>query len=148
MTKRGMVQSGLIARTTIGLLSAAMLIVMVTIAILSALAVDLAYETRVRLQIAANGRDELRAEALAKSAVNLSRLVLGFQQQVDQAGADEHPWADVAVRCVRAHRLRYDSTSPTAATVWHGRSSGDDARWSDIAYSDVVRVGCPLRTPL
>ena len=40
----------------------------------------------------------------------------------------------------RAHRLRYDSTSPTAATVWHGRSSGDDARWSDIAYSDVVRV--------
>ena len=49
-------------------------------------------------------------------------------------------WADVAVGCVRAHRLRYDSTSPTAATVWHGRSSGDDARWSDIAYSDVVRV--------
>ena len=40
----------------------------------------------------------------------------------------------------RAHRLRYDSTSPTAATVWHGRSSGDDALWSDIAYSDVVRV--------
>jgi len=40
----------------------------------------------------------------------------------------------------RAHRLRYDLTSPTAATVWDGRSSGDDARWSDIAYSDVVRV--------
>jgi hypothetical protein len=40
----------------------------------------------------------------------------------------------------RAHRLRYDSTSPTAATVWDGRSSGDDACWSDIAYSDVVRV--------
>jgi len=40
----------------------------------------------------------------------------------------------------RAHRLRYDLTSPTGATVWHGRSSGNDARWSDIAYSDVVRV--------
>ena len=26
-----------------------------------------------------------------------------------------------------AHRLRYESTSPTAATVWHGRSSGDGA---------------------
>ena len=41
---------------------------------------------------------------------------------------------------VNAHRLRYDSTSPTAATVWDGQSSGDDALWSDIAYSDVVRV--------
>jgi hypothetical protein len=42
--------------------------------------------------------------------------------------------------CEGAHRLRYDSTSPTVGTVWHGRSSRDDARWSDIAYSDVVRV--------
>src|SRR5712671_6209982 len=41
---------------------------------------------------------------------------------------------------VNAHRLRYESTSPTAGTVWHGRSSGDDALWPDIAYSDVVRV--------
>ena len=55
-------------------------------------------------------------------------------------GSTDSPWADVAVGCERAHRLRYDSTSPTAATVWDGRSSGDDARWSDIAYSDVVRV--------
>ena len=46
----------------------------------------------------------------------------------------------VTVGWVRAHRLRYDLTSPTGATVWHGRSSGNDARWSDIAYSDVVRV--------
>ena len=29
---------------------------------------------------------------------------------------------------------------PNRATIRHGRSSGDDARWSDIAYSDVVRV--------
>jgi general secretion pathway protein K len=64
---------------------AALLIVMVAIAILTALAVDLAYDTRVRLQIAANGRDELRATYLARSAFNLSRLVLGFQQQIDQA---------------------------------------------------------------
>ena len=41
---------------------------------------------------------------------------------------------------VNAHRPRYESTSPTGETVWHGRSSGDDALWSDIAYSDVVRV--------
>jgi general secretion pathway protein K len=66
---------------------AALLVVMVAIAILTALAVDLAYETRVRLQIAANGRDELRAQALARSAVNLSRLVLTWQAQLDDTAA-------------------------------------------------------------
>jgi general secretion pathway protein K len=64
---------------------AALLVAMVAIAILTALAVDLAYEARVRLQIAANGRDELRATYLAKSGVNLGRLVLSFQQQLNQA---------------------------------------------------------------
>jgi general secretion pathway protein K len=64
---------------------AALLLVLTTIAILTAVAVDLAYQTRVSLQIAANSRDELRATYLAKSAVNLSRLVLHFQQQLDQA---------------------------------------------------------------
>src|SRR5579863_5017925 len=39
-----------------------------------------------------------------------------------------------------AHRLRYESTSPTGATVRHGLLSGDGALWSDIAYSDVVRA--------
>jgi general secretion pathway protein K len=63
---------------------AALLVVMVAIAILTALAADLAYDNRVRLQIAANGRDALRAEGLAKSAVSLSRLVLAFQAQIDQ----------------------------------------------------------------
>jgi general secretion pathway protein K len=66
---------------------AALLVVMVAIAILTALAVDVAYDNRVRLQIAGNGRDALRAEALAKSAVNLSRLVLTFQAQIDQAAS-------------------------------------------------------------
>lgn len=64
---------------------AALLVVMVSLAILTALSVDLAYETRVRLQIAVNGRDELRATYLARSAVSFSRLVLAFQQQIDQA---------------------------------------------------------------
>ncbi len=64
---------------------AALLLVLTTIAILTAVAVDLAYQTRVSLQIAANSRDELRAACLAKSAVSFSRLVLHFQQQLDQA---------------------------------------------------------------
>ncbi len=64
---------------------AALLVVMVAVAVLTALAVDLAYDTRVSLQIAANARDELRASYLAKSGVALSRLVLSFQRDVDDA---------------------------------------------------------------
>jgi general secretion pathway protein K len=60
-------------------------VVLTAVAILTALGVDLAYNTRVSLQIAANARDELRAQYLARSAVNLSRLVIHFQQQLDQA---------------------------------------------------------------
>ena len=64
---------------------AALLLAVVAVAVLTALAVDLAYDTQVRLRIAGNARDELRAEALAQGAVNLSRLVLAFQAQLDQA---------------------------------------------------------------
>ncbi len=62
---------------------AALLIVMVAVSVLTALAVDLAYESRVSLRIAANARDELRATASARGGVALSRLVLSLQQQVD-----------------------------------------------------------------
>ena len=55
-----------------------------TVALLTALTVDLAYQRRVSLQIAVNARDELRAAALARSAVNLSRLVLHFQRELDR----------------------------------------------------------------
>jgi len=64
---------------------AALLVAVVAVAILTALAVDLAYETRVSLEIAASARDELRAEYLAKSGVAMSRFVLGFQQRIDDA---------------------------------------------------------------
>ncbi|WP_242355903.1 type II secretion system protein GspK [Anaeromyxobacter sp. SG64] len=64
---------------------AALLVVIVSVAILTALAANLAYESRVSLEIAANARDELRATYLAKSGVALSRMVLGFQQQLDDA---------------------------------------------------------------
>ncbi|HET9553526.1 MAG TPA: hypothetical protein VFP50_11205 [Anaeromyxobacteraceae bacterium] len=66
---------------------AALLVVMVAVALVTALAVDLAYQARVSLQIAGNGRDELRAEAAARGAVALSRLVLHFQSQLDEASA-------------------------------------------------------------
>src|SRR6266567_2444014 len=64
---------------------AALLLVITSIAILTAISVDLAYESRVSLEAAAGARDELRATYMAKSAVGFSRLVLHFQQQLDQA---------------------------------------------------------------
>jgi general secretion pathway protein K len=56
------------------------------VAVVTVLATELAYDTRVSLQIAANARDELRASYQARGAVALSRLVLHFQQRLDQAG--------------------------------------------------------------
>jgi general secretion pathway protein K len=56
---------------------------MVTVAVLTAMAVELAYSSRVSLQIAANARDELRAGYAARGGVALARLVLSFQQQLD-----------------------------------------------------------------
>ncbi|TMA19846.1 MAG: hypothetical protein E6J84_03425, partial [Deltaproteobacteria bacterium] len=64
----------------------ALILVLTTIAILAAIGVDFSYSSRVSLKLAENLRDETRAEYLAKSAVNLSRLLLHFQKQVDQLG--------------------------------------------------------------
>ncbi|HET9598756.1 MAG TPA: hypothetical protein VFP65_24490 [Anaeromyxobacteraceae bacterium] len=65
---------------------AALLVAVTAIAIITVISVDLAFSTRVSVQAAANARDELRALALAKSGVALSRLVLNMQQQLDAAG--------------------------------------------------------------
>ena len=64
----------------------ALILVLVTIAILTSIGVDFSYSSRVSLKLAENLRDETRAEYLAKSAINLSRLLLHFQKQVDQLG--------------------------------------------------------------
>jgi general secretion pathway protein K len=65
---------------------AALLLVLMVVAVVTVLATELAYDTRVSLQIAANARDELRASWQARGGVALSRLVLHFQQRLDQAG--------------------------------------------------------------
>ena len=61
----------------------AMLLVVTSIAIMTAVAVDFQFNSSVDLRLAANARDELRAEYLAKSAVNMGRMVLMFQRQLD-----------------------------------------------------------------
>ncbi|HUJ29410.1 MAG TPA: type II secretion system minor pseudopilin GspK [Myxococcales bacterium] len=62
----------------------ALILVLTTIAILTSIGVDFSYQSRVSLKLAENLRDETRAYYLARSSVNLSRLLLHFQRQVDQ----------------------------------------------------------------
>jgi general secretion pathway protein K len=64
----------------------ALVLVLTTVAILTSIGVDFSYGSRVSLKLAENLRDETRAYYLAQSAINLSRLLLHFQKQVDQLG--------------------------------------------------------------
>ncbi len=81
------------SRSRRGRRGAALLLVVTTIAVLTALGVDLAYATRVSLQIAVDARDELEATYLAKSALGVSRLVLHFQKILDQTAGAAIPGA-------------------------------------------------------
>lgn len=57
----------------------ALLIVLVTIVLMSASVVEFSYTNRVNLALASNDRDQLKAYFLARSAVNISKLLLSFQ---------------------------------------------------------------------
>jgi general secretion pathway protein K len=60
----------------------ALIVVTVTIAVLGAVVGDFAFNARVDLEAAANARDSLRAEYLARSGMQLSRLLIKVQQSV------------------------------------------------------------------
>ena len=60
-----------------------MIIAVVAIAVLTVVATEFAYNSRIDLQLAANQRDEIRAYYLARSGIALSRLLLRFQKQID-----------------------------------------------------------------
>jgi len=62
-----------------------LLMVTVSIAILTAVAAEFAFQTRVDLELATHQRDALRAEYLAKSSVGLARMLLLFQKQLDRS---------------------------------------------------------------
>ncbi|WP_224369474.1 type II secretion system minor pseudopilin [Hyalangium versicolor] len=61
----------------------ALIIAVVSITLLTVVATEFAYNTRVDLQLAANQRDEVRAYYMARSGVALGRLLMRFQKQVD-----------------------------------------------------------------
>lgn len=69
----------------------ALLMVVTTIAVLTSLVVEFAYDTHVDLRLAAAARDELRAHYLARSATTFGRLLLGFQFQLDKQGKNLPP---------------------------------------------------------
>jgi general secretion pathway protein K len=61
----------------------ALIIVVLAITLLTVVATEFAYNTRVDLQLAANQRDEVRAYYMARSGIGLGRLLLRFQKQID-----------------------------------------------------------------
>ncbi len=120
---------------------------MVSIAVLTALAVNLAYESRVSLQIAANARDELRASYAARGGVALSRLVLSFQQQLElpaQAGALPIPriqiWRMVPVGSALAGML-FPGAAPAEGTA---RAAGPASRFDAVIDDEGHKVNAQL----
>jgi general secretion pathway protein K len=61
----------------------ALIIVVISIAILTAVATEFIYSSTVDLRMAANQRDDIRAHYLARSGIGMSRLLLSFQSQID-----------------------------------------------------------------
>jgi general secretion pathway protein K len=61
----------------------AMLMAVVAITVLTIVATEFAFNSRVDLQMATNERDEVRAYYMARSGVGMARLLLKFQKQLD-----------------------------------------------------------------
>ncbi len=62
----------------------ALLMVIGSLAVLIAVAVEFRYQTNIDMRLATNIRDELKAEYLARSALNFSRVILYFQKQMEE----------------------------------------------------------------
>jgi len=60
----------------------ALISVLVILAVMGVAAADFAYNTEVDLVSAANARDDLRANYLARSSINLSRMLLRVQERL------------------------------------------------------------------
>jgi len=126
-----------------------LLLAIASIAVLTAVSVELAYETRVSLQLAANARDELRATYLARSAVSVSRLVLYFQHRLDtMAGAaSQLPGAQAAGGGARLSLRLWDLVpiDSSAAALFLG--GGPRAGPPEAPQPAVARAGAAPGTP-
>ena len=114
----------------------ALILVLTTLAILTSIGVDFSYQSRVSLKLAENLRDETRAYYMARSAVNLSRLLLHFQKQVDQLGGQltsgltkmlapqQTPAAGTKSQSSRPHPRHAGHGWPSMLRTYTPRSSG------------------------
>ena len=103
----------------------AMLVVLTWLALMISLVSEFTYGTTVDAAQAANARDELRAHYLARSSVNLSRLLIKIQQKfVDPsmdageaaAVAAHGPAVGIAARPARAPPRRTRSPASACAS--------------------------------
>lgn len=60
----------------------ALLVVMLSLALMSAIVTDMGSNEMIRFRLASNDRDALKAQALAESSTNLARLLLAMQAAV------------------------------------------------------------------
>lgn len=128
---------------------AALLLVTVAVAVLTALAVDLAYDARLTLRIAANGRDELRAAYAARGGVELARLVLGLQKQIDaQAQMPGMPrpllWRLVPVDSALASGLFEGGEGRGAPLEFHA-AIDDESRKVNMQLEGVGQTDLPVK---
>jgi general secretion pathway protein K len=80
----------------------AMLLALVTIALMSSAVVEFAYISRVNLSMASNERDRLKSYYLARSAVNISSLMLSFQVALQkESGATDDDMGQLISRAMR-----------------------------------------------
>ena len=67
----------------------ALLVVLTTVLVLTILVSELSYTSTVRLMVAAHSRDRAQAVWLARSGVNLYRLILTANKQLEKSGIGE-----------------------------------------------------------
>ena len=118
---------------------AALVVAMVALALLSALAVDLAYESRVRLQIAANGRDELRAsKIMAERAFGNDKIRFAWNSEVAEIHG-EGKLTGVTLRDTQTGKTRALAVTIAAAQG----VTLDEARWKvvDFARAEFEKAG-------
>jgi len=117
--------------------------------VVTVLAVELAYDTRISLRIAANARDELRASYQARSALALARLVLHFQQRLDAAGqvAGQALGGAAGPSPVRSVNMALRAATAPAGTTGTGGMPGGTPSFS-IRLWDAIPIDSMALGPL
>jgi general secretion pathway protein K len=97
----------------------ALLTVMIALALMSAVVTDLGTNEMVRYRLAANDRDALKAQALAESSLNISRLLLAMQSAVQPL------LTQLAGLGLPLPALTFWELVPLDSELWKGLISGD-----------------------